>query len=353
MSAKPSVIWFVEGGPENPCPFYRGYLPARAMQLRAWPAFVTGDGVVAEDGRFMSEALDRPTDIAVIRRPVNPDGVNGVDYSAQVTAARQAGQRVFVDIDDDLFHLPPTSPARELLTAESLDAFAATMNAAEGVICSTAGLARSLGSRVMAPRYVCGNGIDPSLFPLWEGEHTPLRVGWLGPWKWRNDDLASIAEWLVPFLNARAGDVEFVHMGTMPDDTGKVEDVLQGLTVPVEKVPWVPFQCLPQSLAQVDVLIIPQRRGGDFEAFANSRSPTSAIAAIAAGCVVWATPIESYCSFFGDALPGIYNIDQAAALAQVVDNRQARRQYRRAQRRLLEKVNLAATADAYERVFKC
>lgn len=349
MPAKPSVIWFVEGGPENPCPFYRGYLPARALQMRAWPAFVTGDGVVADDGRFMSEALDRPTDIAVIRRPVNADGVNGVDYSAEVAAARAAGQQVFVDIDDDLFHLPPTSPARELLTAQSLDAFAATMNAADGVICSTAGLARSLGSRVTAPRYVCGNGIDPSLFPLWEGEHAPLRIGWLGPWKWRSDDLASIAEWLVPFLNERAGFVEFVHMGTMPDDTGKVEDVLQGLTVPIEKVPWVPFQCLPQSLAGVDVLVIPQRRGGDFEMFANSRSPTSAIAAIAAGCVVSATPIESYERFFASALPPL----GPGTLAYLVDSRQLRRQYRRAQRKLLAKVNLSATATAYEKVFTC
>lgn len=344
MARRPSVIFFVEGGPENPCPFYRGFLPARALQLRAWPTFVTGDGVVAPDGRFTSESLDQPTDIAVIRRPVGADGVNGVDYSEQVAAARAAGQRVFVDVDDDLWHLPPTSPARELLTPESLSAFAATMNASDGVICTTLGLAASLArTGITARRHVCGNGIDPGLFLPWEGEHTPLRVGWLGPWKWRNDDLASIASWLVPFLNERAGDVEFWHLGTMPRDEGKVEDVLAGLTVPIQKVPWVPFPCLPQSLAELDVLIIPQRRGGDYEAFANARSPTSAIAAIAAGVVVWATPIDSYRRFFGDALP--------ADLAELVDSRAQRRQYRRAQRRLLDSVNLAATAAAYEKVF--
>jgi hypothetical protein len=100
---------------------------------------------------------------------------------------------------------------------------------------------------------------------------------------------------------------------------------------------------LPQSLAQVDVLVIPQRRGGDYEAFANARSPSSAIAAIASGAVVWATPISSYRDFFGDALP--------TDLASVVDDKAQRRQYRRAQKRLLERVNLAATAAAYEAVF--
>jgi hypothetical protein len=341
---RPSVIWFVEGGPENPCPFYRGFLPARALQLRAWPTFVTGDGVVADDGRFTSESLDRPTDIAVIRRPVGADGVNGVDYSEQVAAARAAGQRVFVDVDDNLWSLPPTSPAREILTRASLDAFAATMNAAEGVICTTRGLAVALDDvGITVPVHVCGNGIDPSLFPFREGEHTPLRVGWLGPWKWRNDDLASIAGWLVPFLNARAGAVEFWHLGVMPRDEGKVEDVLSGLTVPVQKVPWVPFPALPQSLAVVDVLVIPQRRGGAYEAFANARSPSSAIAAIASGAVVWATPISSYRDFFGDALP--------SDLGMIVDDKARRRQYRRAQKRLLERVNLAATAAAYEKAF--
>jgi hypothetical protein len=344
MARRPSVIWFVEGGPENPCPFYRGFLPARALQLRAWPTFVTGDGVVAEDGRFTSEALDAPTDIAVIRRPVGADGVNGVDYSEQVRAARAAGQRVFVDVDDDLWHLPPTSPARTILTPASLDAFANTMNASDGVICTTAGLAKALQKvGITVALHVCGNGIDPALFPLREGEHEPLRVGWLGPWKWRIDDLASIASWLVPFLNARAGAVEFWHLGVMPSDEGKVEDVLSGLTVPVQRVPWYPFPALPQSLAQVDVLVIPQRRGGDYEAFANARSPSSAIAAIASGAVVWATPISSYRDFFGDALP--------ADLASVVDDKTQRRQYRRAQKRLLERVNLAATAAAYEAVF--
>jgi hypothetical protein len=344
MARRPSILFMVEGNVTNPCPFYRGFLPARALQLRAYQAFVGSDGVVAPDGRFTSEALDRPTDIVIIRRPVGSDGVNGVDYSAEVAAARAAGQRVYVDVDDNLWRLPPTSPAREILTPASLDAFAATMNAADGVICTTSGLRAALVEvGITAPVHVCGNGIDPSLFPIREGEHSPLRVGWLGPWKWRNDDLASIASWLIPFLNARADAVEFWHLGVMPRDEGKVEDVLSGLTVPVQKVPWVPFPALPQSLAKVDVLVIPQRRGGDYEAFANARSPTSAIAAIASGAVVWATPTASYRDFFGDALP--------ADLAAIVDDRAERRRYRRAQRNLLGKVNLAATATAYEAVF--
>lgn len=350
MPCHPSVIWFVEGGPENPCPFYRGYLPARALQMQGYPAFVTGDGVVAEDGRFASEALDRPTDIAVIRRPVDPDGINGVDYSTQVTAARAAGQRVYVDLDDNLFHLPPTSPAKELLTAESLANLRSTMNAATGVLCTTTGLRAGLVEEgITAPIHVCGNGIDPSLFAAWEGEHTPLRVGWLGPWEWRNDDLASVAGWLVPLLNSRAGAVEFWHLGTMPKDAGKVEDVLAGLTVPVQKIPWYPFPCLPQSLAQVDVLVIPQRLGGDYERFADSRSPTSAMAAIAAGCAVSATPIDSYRRFFGSALPPL----DRESLGSLLDSKQVRRQYRRAQRKLLDKVNLTATAAQYERAFAC
>jgi hypothetical protein len=96
-------------------------------------------------------------------------------------------------------------------------------------------------------------------------------------------------------------------------------------------------------LEQIDVLVVPQRRGGVYEAFANSRSPTSAMVAIATGAVVWATPIDSYQRFFGPALP--------SSLAWIVDSRAQRRQYRRAQRKLLDKVNLEATARAYAKVF--
>lgn len=342
MPRKPSVIFFVEGAAVNPCPFYRGFLPARALQLRAYRAFVSPDGVIAPDGRFTSEALDAPTDVAIIRRPVGDDGISGVDYSEQVAAARAAGQRVYVDLDDNLFELPPTSPARDVLKQDSLDALQATIDASDGLICSTPGLAAALEHRVTVPRYVCPNGIDPSLFPMREGEHRPLRLGWLGPWKWRHDDLASVADWLVPVLNQRAGEVEFFHLGVMPSDDGKAEDLLPGLTVPIQKIPWFPFPCLPQSLAQIDVLMIPQRRGGAFEAFANARSPTSAIAGIASGAVVWATPIESYAELFGATLP--------ADLAGLLDSKQIRRYYRRAQRPLLRKVDLLATADAYEKV---
>lgn len=343
MPRKPSVLFLVEGGPHNPCPYYRGFLPARSLQLKAWQAFVgNGQEYVQDDGRFASPSLDRPTDIVVVRRPVGPDGISGVDYSDHVAGARQAGQRIFVDLDDDLWHTPETNPAHKIHTPEALQAFLNTINASDGLIVSTPGLAASMRQIVTVPVHVCPNGIDPSLYSLYQGEHQPLRIGWLGPWKWRCDDLASVADWLVPFLNDRPN-VEFWHMGVMPDDEGKAEDVLVGLKRPIYRIPWHPFPALEQSLVQTDVLMIPQRTGGIYDYFANSRSPTSAMAAIASGLVVWATPIKSYVDFFGEALP--------PDLASVVDDPGRRRQYRRAQRKLLQQVNLSATAAAYERVF--
>lgn len=343
MPRRPSVLFLPEGGPENPCPYYRAFLPARALRLHYWQTFVgNGQEYVAEDDRFTSPALDRPTDIVVIRRPVGPDGITGVDYSEHIQAARNAGQRVYVDIDDDLWHTPATNPAHAIHTPESLRAFVNTINASDGLLVSTPGLGETMRSIVTVPVHVCPNGIDPSLYFLYKGEHKPLRIGWLGPWKWRCDDLASVADWLVPFLNERPN-VEFWHMGAMPKDEGRPQDVLKGLKRPVFRIPWYPFPALEQSLVQTDVLMIPQRTGGDYDYFANSRSPTSAMAAIASGLVVWATPIKSYVEFFGDALP--------PDLASVVDDPATRRHYRREQKKLLSKVNLEATAKAYEKVF--
>lgn len=341
----PSVLFFAEAGPEQPCSFYRCFLPARALQLRRFRAFVSGDGIVLPGGAFGAAALGGPTDIVVIRRPIGDDGLSTLDISDQVRAARDTGQRVYVDLDDDLWNLPPTNPAAAIMTPECNAAFERVINASDGVLCSTPGLALSLSTHIEVPAHVCPNGIDPALFRVRAGEHDPLRVGWLGPVKWRHDDLASIADWLVSLLNERAGRVSFFHLGGMPGDPFKVEELLPGLDerVSIGKIPWVPFQCLEQSLAQVDVLVIPQRRGGVYEAFANARSPTSAIAAIASGAVVWATPIDSYATLFGDALP--------PDLAAIVDDRELRRLYRRRQRRMLDRVNLPATAAAYEKVF--
>lgn len=246
-------------------------------------------------------------------------------------------------MDDDYFHIPPTNPAAAVMTPASTAAFKANINACDGLICSTPGLAASMRTVVDVPIYVCPNGIDPALYQPKQGEYSPLRIGWLGPWRWRCDDLLSAADWLVPFLNDRKDRVEFFHIGATPKDAGKVEDILPGLELKVHRIGWHPFPALEQAIKQVDVMLIPQRLGGSWEAFANARSPTSAIASIASGVVVWATPIDSYRRFFGDALP--------ETPEEIVDDPARRRQYRRAQKKLLEKVNLSATANAYEKVF--
>lgn len=342
MPRKPSVLFLVEGDATNPIPFYRGHLPARALRLRAWQAFATGEGVIFNNGMFGTRSLDGPTEIVVIRRPVDDDGSTH-DLSEAIRAARAAGQRIYSDIDDDYWNLPPTNPAKKLMVAETLQAFQDNIDASDGLLCSTPGLAASMRGHTQVPTFVCPNGIDPGLYTPKQEEHRPLRVGWLGPWHWRSDDLASVADWFVPMLNDRADRIEFVHIGVTPNDDGRVEDILQGLKCPVRKVPWHPFPCLEQALKQVDVLLIPQRLGGEYEPFANSRSPTSAIAAIASGVVVWATPIDSYQRFFGDALPKRPEI--------LLDDKAARRHYKREQKKLLSKVNLYETALHYERVF--
>lgn len=342
MPRRPSVLFLVEGEPVNPIPFYRGALPVRALQMRRWQAFHTSLGTLAPDGRFTSYSLDRPTDICVVRRPVNEDETTA-DISEHILKARAAGQRIYHDMDDDYFHIPPTNPARNVMTPESTQAFKNNLNACDGVICSTPGLATSLKTVIDAPVHVCPNGIDPGLYTPKQQEYKPLRIGWLGPWRWRNDDLKSAADWLVPFLNDRIGKVEFYHIGATPNDDGKAADILVGLKMPVHLIAWHPFPALEQAIKQVDVMFIPQRLGGSWEAFANARSPTSAIASIASGVVVWATPIDSYRRFFGDALP--------ETPEQIVDDSAARRHYRREQKKLLVKVNLEATAIAYEKVF--
>jgi len=342
MPRKPSVLFLCEGDATNPIAFYRGHLPSRALRLKKWPAFVSHQGVVYNNDMFGSLSLDGPTEIVVFRRPVNDEGFT-VDMSEMILKARAAGQRIYSDLDDDYWHLPPTNPARNLMTPETLDFWDGNIDASDGLIVSTPGLKASMATHTKVPITVCPNGIDPALYTPKEREHEPLRVGWLGPWNWRKDDLASAAEWLVPILNSRAGRLIFVHIGATPADSGRVEDILPGLKCQVERVPWVPFICLEQSIKQVDVMLIPQRLGGEFEAFANSRSPTSAIASIASGVAVWATPIDSYRRFFGDALPDSPEV--------LLDDKAARRHYRREQRKLLPKVNLHETALPYERLF--
>lgn len=333
------VTFLAEAGPDDAASWYRAWFPASCVSA----AVVVREIVQASDGRlrgvlyqgFPGVPLPGPgavlpaSPVVVLRRPDR-------EVAAAVRRAREVGQLVYVDLDDDVWHLPAGNPARATMDARARARLGRVMRAATGVLVPTEGLAATVREVCPdTPVHVVPSGILPAdgarRRPWDEGP----RVGWMGTVEHRGDDLATIARRLRTTLLGRGAPLWWLGAGPA---RRHVSELLPD--VEVVEVPWVTFPELAGSLREIDVLVIPQRAGW----FAESRSPTTGLAAAAAGTLFWAQPTGPYLECFGRAgLPEGWN--------ELLEDAGVRARYRARQTEAVGRRGPEQTRAAYEKVF--
>lgn len=280
-------VLFVGEHGDNPCRWYRMVLPARGLIALGHRVTVSHGLIQGFDGRLrgLNGNVKEPPDIVVCRRLLSPDGTPApnIDMFRQ---ARKAGQRVFVDIDDNMFQLPDTNPASVWVTNDELAMWVADANATDGVLAVTPELAEVVAERVDVPVYVCPNSVNAHDYtPRGMAEHEPVRLGWMGLTSYRWHDLAIIVPCIERLLAERQ--CEFWHFGAHPEHHS-----LHDLTgwAGVREIPWTSIEQLPHLLGMVDAAIIPM----DSNPFNVCRSPSTGLAWLAAGVPYVATATPSY-----------------------------------------------------------
>lgn len=313
-------VLFVGEQESNALVYYRQVVPGSALARLGWhvqfaPALAeTPEGLlVGMRPGFPPAAI---TEVIVTRHITGVDGI--VDSAELILNARRMGQRVFYDLDDDLWELPTHNPAYVFYSPEMLAVLNANLDACDGVLVSTPTLADAVRRHTATPVTVAPNGILVDPWPLARRHTRPVRVGWLGLMDFRADDLAMIRDDLAAGLGAAPpGDARFVHCGAH-SAKGSIRDLLGRFPVPVDEVEWVAFHDLGRQLASnLDVAIIPMRPGH----LNDSRSPTTGLALAACGIPFAVSDTPAYRDM-ASKVPGVHLVaagdDWATTVAALV-----------------------------------
>lgn len=254
-------------------------------------------------------------DVLVIREITSVRGPADNDLMVRlITEAREAGQRVYYDLDSDPWHPPPMAGLRDRngnrLSVRQRKQWAPgehhwrwvrikeeQMAACDGVIVATRHIARVVSELEcpMPPVLLARPGIETAAYTRTfrvERPRSPIRLGWMGTTDFRGPDLSTIVE---PLRAALAGrhDVEFVFLGYV-EGQQPIEDILgPDFPAPLCKVGWVTLDELPGALAELDCALAPQVPCD----WAECRSPTTGLAYAAAGVAALHTPTAEYRRF--------------------------------------------------------
>jgi glycosyltransferase involved in cell wall biosynthesis len=386
----PSVCFGAESG-NGACRLFRAEIPAKALEPFGWQTSVsaymltpqTADEI-KKDPRIRGwggpgTEVDEPADIVTLR--INDDvvidpeqpGAVADDYrmdsmAADIRRAREAGQVVLYDIDDDLWNIPLWSPASRAmhkmlpgLRAVDLDVVNDNIAACDGVVTPTKYLADELRHRFPEVEvFVLPPGIDPAPYDAvdfdepslgWIGQkiYKPkgdrkLQVGWMGAISHHLQHLRSMQTALdcLPALGA-----EFTRLGWIPSDRSEI--LLAEVPCRVHQVPWGGVDRLPAKLAQLDVGIIPRVD----EPFHQGQSITSGLQYAAAGVPFIATATGEYVELaqLGVGLTTWQISGWRAALTRLLSDATFREEHAAESRKIaLEHYGLEATGRRYNDV---
>lgn len=301
---------FVVDSPGSAQHLCRGEVPARGLRRLGHKVEVMGVLTETDDGPLLgvdpdNGVQDEPSDVVVCRLWTWPPS------HEMILRARQAGQIVLFDIDDDIWHFPPWNPAGKAMHAKTQNVKTAdpetillNMAACDAVIASTPSLGESVIAVLDAegcntPVAVARAGVDPDDYmvaPYPERHHEgPLRVGWAGVWDYRGPDLLEIKDILAKVLPAH-GAILWSCGATRPkQDAGPMgfPQLAIELGFPpyvVRETNWRQLHEFPAWVATCDVMIVPQVDC----TFNRSRSCHSALQFAACGVPVVATRLPEY-----------------------------------------------------------
>lgn len=271
---------------DGPSCYYRVHQAARVIATRdVADVIVAGRcGVPDTPGPLALEPLNQPGQLVV------PDSV--IFHYTSVTApaierARATGQRVYLDLDDDIWAVPDYNTFAAKVRSDAAK-LGPVMRAVTAVLCSTPTLARVCAENTGARTIVAPNIFDPERYPSRRPFATDQPViGWHGLCRTSGDDIRLIGELVAPILAAHP-EVMFMHVGCEePDDFAD----MSGL--PTDRIisrPGVPIVELPWALDFTIGLVVRANNG-----FNRSRTSTKGFELAASGTpVVACTDMESY-----------------------------------------------------------
>lgn len=283
------AIGFAVTDPANAVAYYRAAAPA-AIRVEL------GDAVLVSDQLMLT-----PTGVFALQMggtdaAWTPDVVvltggwpSGLPHVEWISEARANGQLVLCDVDD-YPHVPPDNRHHD---PELARAKLAAFNHADAVVCSTPVIAEWLALNSTTPVHVVRNVVDPGMFTYARalnharhlGPDRPVVIGFRGGTAWHRADLEALGGEL-----AGLGDqVRFRHIGDDPDQPSFAE--LTGVDpAQVVSVPLVPYRDYPETLAGVDIGILPLAD----RVFSYAKSGIGALEWCAAGVPWLASPAPEY-----------------------------------------------------------
>jgi hypothetical protein len=218
---------------------------------------------------------------------------NGVKSMPEsIRRAREAGQIILCDVDDDLWHIPDWSPTHKShhplnrkVRSYDLDAINGNIEASDGVLCSTSYLADIVREQVpSATVHVMRPGINPAVYkPRVTGER--LRVGWMGG---MSHHLPHLRTMQIALDVLERYDAEFMMLGKIDGDNS--EFLLSEIPCAKGAMPWGPIDELPEKLRHIDIGIIPRVPSN----FNEGQSVTSGLQYAAAGIPFLVSPSAEY-----------------------------------------------------------
>jgi hypothetical protein len=305
----PEVVFGGES-PGSGCRWFRAEIPAKVVKPK-WTSAVANYVLIPPDDMadkrlWAWDGLDRPIleppDVMTMRIMDEVDVSNGQaqmgndrPLADDIARARDAGQVLLYDIDDDIWRIPEWSPAAKAMNkfipstrAYDLEVIDRNITACNGIVVSTPYLRERLSQQFPGkPIYLQRPGIDPSVYlkRKHEWDRKPLRVGWMGSIDHYLPHLKTM--WAaLEVLNDHGA--EFVHMGQVRKDNAP--EALAPIGVPTKHLPWCYIHKLPEHLVTLDIGIIPRVP----TEFNEGQSASSGLQYACAGVPFLVAPSDEY-----------------------------------------------------------
>lgn len=174
--------------------------------------------------------------------------------------AKQAGQKVVVDIDDWFDNLPDTNRAKENTDPEkhpdnNRNIYFAIIELADALICSTQFLYDFYSKKHPGkPIFLVRNAIDLKRWKKHPTPKFPPTLGWVGATPWRSQDLEQLSGFLDGYMLTRR--LKFHHSGHIQNADSAAK--LLGLkSVKATAEGMKPITQLPELFKRIDIGIVP------------------------------------------------------------------------------------------------
>jgi glycosyltransferase involved in cell wall biosynthesis len=192
------------------CGFIRSFLPARYLDAHFIGGFSRTNPIDQIDHFFFQRQSHR-------------------DFFEIVPNLKRYGKKVWYDIDDDLWTIPDSNPAKKAFSEEVLGNIEKIMSLCDGIFCSTEHLKNKLTDFNKCVNVV-PNLIEIPLHP--KEEKKKIRIGYAGSTSHVGDFPSSLVYALTKLWKKYEREIEFVFVGYIPPEMKDFSYYIQGVDAP-------------------------------------------------------------------------------------------------------------------------